>query len=192
MRMKAAMSSHVSSHRTSMFEKSVDEVQAALDRMRETIEEALLAKTDTTLMSLKRDYRSAVVGSQSSAGGTLPREKRAALQEILQHINDCETSYKQLTQPETQEDVSMEPAGDDQEQEPSPEPNDDPAPVKEEEKTNEQAEENTTEVLPSPAAATFVKEEQSDVVPSKNNDISIKPDPEDDDMAASQLEAGKY
>ncbi|PCG92705.1 Hypothetical protein PENO1_087350 [Penicillium occitanis (nom. inval.)] len=192
MRMKAAMSSHVSSNRTSMFEKSVDEVQAALDRMCETIEDALLAKTDTTLMSLKRDYRSAVVGSQSSAGGTLPREKRAALQEILQHINDCETSYKQLTQSETQEDVSMEPAGDSQEQEPSPEPNDDPALVKEEEKTSKQAEENTTEVLPSPAAATFVKEEQSDVVPSENNDISIKPDPEDDDMAASQLEADLF
>jgi hypothetical protein len=165
-----------------MFEKSVDEVQAALDRMRETIEEALLAKTDTTLISLIRDYRSAVVGSQSSAGGTLPREKRTALQEILQHINDCEISYRQLTQPGTIEDVSNEPAGDDQDQEPSLDSNDDPALVKEEKKM--------TEVLPSPAAVTPVKE-HSDIVSSENNDISIKPDPEDDDMAASQLEAGE-
>lgn len=43
------MSSLVPSHRTSMFE---------IDMVRETIEETLLAKTDTTPMSLKRDYRS--------------------------------------------------------------------------------------------------------------------------------------
>lgn len=192
MRMKAAMSSHVSSHRTSMFEKSVDEVQAALDRMRGTIEEALLAKTDTTLMSLKRDYMSAVVGGQSSAGSTLPREKRVALQEILQHINDCETSYKQLTQPNTQEDVSNESAGDNQHQQPLLEPKDDQTLVKEEEKTSEQDQEQTAELLPLPAATIAVKEEQFDVVPSEDNGISIKPEPEDDDMAASQLEAGEY
>ncbi|KAE8553079.1 hypothetical protein EYB25_004458 [Talaromyces marneffei] len=156
MRMKAAMSSHVSSCRTSMFEKSVDEVQAALDRMRQTIEEALLAKTDTTLMSLKRDYRSAVVGSQSTAGGTLPREKRAALQEILQHINDCETSYKELTQPETKMEVSSEVVGDDQDQEHSLVSNENPVAIKEEEKT--------MEMESSPAAATSAKQGQSDAV----------------------------
>lgn len=192
MRMKAIMSSHVSSHRTSMFEKSVEEVQSALDRMRETVEEALLAKTDTTLMSLKRDYRSAVVGSQSSAGGALPREKRGALQEILQHINDCETSYKRLTLPETQEDVSNGLTGDGQDRQPSPEPKDNSILVKEEDKTSEQAEERTTEVLPSPAMATLLKEEQSDTAYPENNDMAIKPEPDDDDMAASQLEAGEH
>jgi hypothetical protein len=171
-----------------MFEKSVDEVEAALDKMRKSIGEALLAKTDTTLMSLKRDYRSAVVGSQSSAGGTLPREKRVALQEILKHINDCETSYKQLTQPKTKEDVSSEVAGDQQDQESSLESplesNENPGVVKEEE--------NVTAIESSPAAVTPVKQEQPDAVSSQNDDKSIKPDLEDDDRAASQLEAGEH
>ncbi|EED18159.1 conserved hypothetical protein [Talaromyces stipitatus ATCC 10500] len=183
MRMKATMSSHVSDNRDSMFEKSVDVVEAALNRMLESVEEALLASTDTTLMSLKRDYRSAVVGSQSAAGGILPREKRAALQELLKHIMESETSYKELIQPEIKKDVSSEAVADVQDQETTPELKENPVLVKKEGATET--------LLSSSAAASPIKQEPTDAVSFENHEIKIKPDPDDDDMANSQLAAGE-
>ncbi|OKL63903.1 hypothetical protein UA08_00258 [Talaromyces atroroseus] len=93
MRMKEAMSTFVHQARDTMFHQSVDAVRKALNEMCQSLEEALLSQIEKVIISLKRDYMSAV------HRGVLSKEKRDILKDVLETITESESSFRKLAIP---------------------------------------------------------------------------------------------
>jgi hypothetical protein len=99
MRMKEIMSTFVDEARETMFRQSVDAVKTALKELCQSLEEVLFSQIGKAILSVKRDYMSAV------DRGVLSKEKRAALNELLKTITESESSFKQLAVSDAQGDM---------------------------------------------------------------------------------------
>lgn len=119
MRMKHAMSAYVDNSRSTMFRESVDTVKRALKKMSKSEQERMLEKIDQIIISVKRDYNSALFGSHSTNHQVLPREQRAARNDVVDIIQESETTFKRLVGIEPEEDDQKLEAADDFEREPS-------------------------------------------------------------------------
>ena len=104
--MKEHMTTHIDRTRSTMFRDSTTKVKQALEALMESVEEEMLAKADEVFLSIKRDYSSALIGSQSATGKALPREQRVVRKEVLEIVNGSEKSFKRV--------VSLEPEADEQ------------------------------------------------------------------------------
>ncbi|HEU0047927.1 MAG TPA: hypothetical protein VFQ43_10035, partial [Nitrososphaera sp.] len=92
-RMKEMMSRHVESVRHQMFNDSTNAVKESLKKLMKGIEDFLLSKAYEVFLSVKRDYESVVLGSQTSAR-QLPREQRQIRIEVNSFVEETEMIFK--------------------------------------------------------------------------------------------------
>jgi len=102
--MKGHMTSHIDRTRWTMFHESTNKVKQALEDLMKLVEQNMLARADEVFLSVKRDYSSALIGSQAATGRALPREQRVVRKEVLEMVSESEKTFKRLVGFEPEED----------------------------------------------------------------------------------------
>lgn len=95
-RMKVIMSNHIDQTRPDMFKRSGDYVRASLEELLDDTEKEMLERGDQTFLAMKRDYLSAVLGQQTTAGEQLPREARLLRTGIHDLVDETEGIFRSV------------------------------------------------------------------------------------------------
>ncbi|KAH8691825.1 hypothetical protein BGW36DRAFT_437369 [Talaromyces proteolyticus] len=98
--MKEVMSSFVNRAKSTMFQESVDTVRKALGELLRFLEDNLTIKVDEMLISVKRDYTSALGRNYSAVSKCL-------LRLILDIITESESYFKRLANAELERDITI-------------------------------------------------------------------------------------
>ncbi|KAL9618946.1 MAG: hypothetical protein Q9160_006410 [Pyrenula sp. 1 TL-2023] len=77
-----------------MFKRSGDYVRASLEELLDDTEKEMLERGDQTFLAMKRDYLSAVLGQQTTAGEQLPREARLLRNGAHDLIDETEDIFR--------------------------------------------------------------------------------------------------
>ncbi|OJJ50257.1 hypothetical protein ASPZODRAFT_128885 [Penicilliopsis zonata CBS 506.65] len=96
MRMKATMAEHVEKARLTMFSQSADVVKNALEKLITSEKKRVIDSAEEVMLSVERDYCSALIGSHSISGNALPRTQRLARSDIFMILEKCEPNFKRL------------------------------------------------------------------------------------------------
>ncbi|QKX61671.1 uncharacterized protein TRUGW13939_08824 [Talaromyces rugulosus] len=97
--MKEVMSCFVDQAKSTMFHRSIETVQKALDELVRSLEDSMIIKVGEMLISVKRDYTSTLGGNQSTASKCLFRS-------ILNIITDSESDFRRLANKELEGDMT--------------------------------------------------------------------------------------
>ncbi|KAJ9637247.1 hypothetical protein H2199_007533 [Coniosporium tulheliwenetii] len=96
MRMKRAMTDHVSQESHTMFRKATETVQTELIRMCRAVEEHMANKADEVFVSMKRDYTTVLTGAHLPQGQLLPKPERTLRAEVAEVLKTAEPLFKEL------------------------------------------------------------------------------------------------
>lgn len=95
--MKAAMNSHVSQERHTMFSASAANVQERLSVMLEELEVDMNDKADEVYLAMRRDYNSVLGGGDVPQNGEiLPKNQRLVRKEIMRIIDGVEKIFMKI------------------------------------------------------------------------------------------------
>ncbi|KAG9237560.1 hypothetical protein BJ875DRAFT_142056 [Amylocarpus encephaloides] len=87
-RMKHHMNCHVDEHRMTMFQNSVDGVQAKLNTMCRAVHYEMGAKTDEVWSAMNRDYIQAITGTHTKESEQMPKWERLLRADIAKAVRE--------------------------------------------------------------------------------------------------------